>query len=337
MTLQYRPLGLTNLRVSSIGLGCVTFGREIGDHCSFDILDRAVQRGINLLDTAAVYGNGASEELVGRWLRDRGLRASIVLATKVSGRLTRKNIMLSVDDSLKRLGVEQIDLLQAHDWDAETPVNETLEAFQHLIKQGKIRHYGCSNWSVKQMEKADAMIKQHHWQRIETAQVPYSLVRREIERELIPYCNQRHIGVITYSPLGAGFLTGKYQPGGAIPTGTRFDIKPNHQQIYFSEQMFQIVEQLRRLASQSGHTMAHLALSWALHRTGTTTVLIGARNPEQVDQALHALNDLPADAIHGHGPGSLCNRCEGEANTTGLSTTSSQNHDADNVNGGPKG
>jgi 1-deoxyxylulose-5-phosphate synthase len=145
MPLEYRQLGNADLRVSSIGLGCVTFGREIDAVASFGVLDRALQRGVTLLDTAAVYGNGASESLIGQWLRDRKARDNVILATKASGRLTRENIVQSVEGSLRRLGADRIDLLQAHEWDDQTPLSETLEAFHSLVCQGKVRYWGASN------------------------------------------------------------------------------------------------------------------------------------------------------------------------------------------------
>jgi aryl-alcohol dehydrogenase-like predicted oxidoreductase len=290
MPLEYRKLGRTELPVSSIGLGCVTFGREIDGDTSFQVLDRAISRGVNLLDTAAVYGDGASETILGKWLRHRRARAGIVVATKVTGRLTRESIFRSVEGSLARLGVEPIDLLQAHDWDELTPLEETLDAFDELIRQGKIRHYGCSNWRPEHLQQALSLAERHGQRRLESLQPIYNLVDRTIEQHLVPWCAQQDLGVIAYSPLGAGFLAGKYRPGEAVPAGTRFDVIPGHQKIYFTDHGFKVLEGLRQAAAQARRSLVHVALSWVLSRPGVTSVLIGARRPEHVDQAFEALD-----------------------------------------------
>jgi len=290
MPIEHRQLGNTDLRVSSIGLGCVTFGREIDAATSFDVLDRAFERKINLFDTAAVYGGGASEEVIGRWLRERKARDDVVLATKVSGRLSGPDVTRSVEASLGRLGVDRIDLVQAHDWDAQTPLCETLEAFDRLVRQGKVRYCGSSNWDASQMQEALTLAREHGWRRLESVQPIYNLVDRRIEQDLLPLCARGNLGVVSYSPLGAGFLTGKYRQGGPVPEGTRFDVIPGHQNIYFTEHGFRVMEGLRQAASRTGRTMAHLAMSWALRRPSVTSVLIGARNPGHVDQAFDALD-----------------------------------------------
>jgi aryl-alcohol dehydrogenase-like predicted oxidoreductase len=291
MTLEYRQLGQSDLRVSAIGLGCVTFGREIDAATAFDVLDHAVARGISLFDTAAAYGDGASEEIIGRWLRARRPQRPPVVATKVSGRLTRENVLRSAADSLRRLGVERIDLLQAHDWDAETPCVQTLEAFEELAGEGVIRYAGCSNWSAEQLSQALQSAEQRAWRPMQTVQPMYNLVQRDIERALLPLCAQRKLGVITYSPLGAGFLTGKYRQDAPPPAGTRFDIKPGHQRIYFTPQQFCAVEGLRQIAAETGCSMARLALGWLFQRPHVTSVLIGARCRAHIDQAFQALEN----------------------------------------------
>jgi 1-deoxyxylulose-5-phosphate synthase len=289
MQLEYRDLGATDLRVSSIGLGCVTFGREIDQETSLTILDRAVDLGINLLDTAAVYGEGASEETLGRWLRLRSTRDRVVLATKVSGRLTGDLVVESVEASLRRLATDRIDLLQAHDWDAQTPLEETLAAFESLVQRGLVRFCGCSNWSVAHLRQARSLAAERDWKPQESIQPIYNLVDRHIEEGLLDFCSSQSIGVMTYSPLGAGFLTGKYRRDTAVPTGTRFDVKPAHQDIYFTDQGFRVMESLRSLADETGQPMARLALAWVLRRQGVTSVLVGARTPQHVDQAFEAL------------------------------------------------
>jgi 1-deoxyxylulose-5-phosphate synthase len=289
MTLEYRQLGATDLRLSSIGLGCVTFGREIDAAASYQVLDRAVEGGVNLLDTAAVYSNGASEEIIGHWLHERRRQTAMVVATKVSGRLSRENILRSVDGSLRRLGVDRVDLLQAHDWDSETPLEEILETFEDLIRSGKIHYGGCSNWPADAIQRALSLADQHGWHRLASVQPMYNLANREIESELLRLCSRQQIGVITYSPLGAGFLTGKYRRDELVPEGTRFEVKPGHQRIYFNDRMFEVVEKLRKISERTGFSMAQLALHWIFTRQGLTSVLIGARNPRHLDQAFDAM------------------------------------------------
>lgn len=287
--MQYRILGHSRLSVSSIGMGCVTFGREIDKRSSLQVLDHAFESGINLLDTAEAYGQGASEEVVGEWLKDRNLRGRIVLATKMSGTLTRQRIVSSAEASLKRLQTDRIDLLQTHDWDDATPLDETLEALSSLVDQGKVRYAGCSNYSAAQLESALTLSNQAGLTRMASVQPPYNLVQRDIEAELLPLCTRQNVGVITYSPLAAGFLTGKYRRGQSVPPGTRFDVIPGHQPIYFTGHGYQVLEQLDETARTTGHSHVRLALSWALNQPHVTSVLIGARNRSQVDQALDAL------------------------------------------------
>lgn len=286
--MERRPLGRTGLEVSPIGLGCVTFGREIDARTAFVVLDQAREKGINLLDTAAAYHAGASESVLGDWLMDRGCRDECVIATKVAVPLNRTRILASAEESLRRLRVDAIDLFQLHAWDAETPLEETLEALESLRAAGKIRHAGCSNWSAEQLRDASHLM--------ETIQPPYNLVQRGIEKDLLPYCSGAGIGVLSYSPLAAGFLTGKYREGGEIPAGTRFEVIPGHQPIYFTPQGWSVLEGLRSVAARLGQPMADLALRWVMSRPGITSVLIGARETGHVDQALRAAERVQVDA-----------------------------------------
>ena len=286
--MEVRKLGTSDLQVSSIGLGCVTFGREIDSATSFAVLDHAVDCGIQLLDTAAIYGDGASETVLGKWLSSRKRRGQIVLATKVSNQLAREAVRESVDASLRRLQTDYIDLLQAHSWDPRTPLEETLRAFEELLQAGKIRYVGCSNWQACHIESGLEIQRSRDWAPLVSVQPMYNLVDRGIEDALLPLCAERQVGVISYSPLGAGFLTGKYRSGGDVPAGTRFDVIPGHQKIYFTERGFRVVEQLRQIAVASGHSMVKLAIGWTLQRPGITSVLIGARNRAHVDQAFEA-------------------------------------------------
>lgn len=286
--IQYRVLGKSDLKVSSIGMGCVTFGREIDQPTSFEVMDHALEQGITLFDTAEAYAGGASETVLGQWMAQRHVRDQIVLATKVSGTLTRQRVISSAEESLKRLQTDRIDLFQLHSWDDQTPLEETLEALTTLVEQGKIRAIGCSNWSVWHVCKALILIQQQGLARLESIQPPYNLVQREIENEMLPLCADQGVGVISYSPLAAGFLTGKYRHGQEIPEGTRFDVIPGHQPIYFTDHGYDTLQQLETQAAQTGHSMVQLALAWVLAQANITSVLIGARNTGQINQAIEA-------------------------------------------------
>lgn len=286
--MEYRALGNTNLRVSSIGMGCVTFGREIDRNISFAVLDHALERGITLFDTAAAYAEGGSETVLGEWIAEGGVRERMVLATKVSGTLTRERVIRSAEESLRRLKTDRIDLFQLHSWDDETPLIETLEALDALVQQGKVRHVGCSNWMAWQLCKGLLLVQQDGIAHMQSVQPPYNLVQRGIEPDLLPLCADQGIGVISYSPLAAGFLTGKYRRDQEVPKGTRFDVIPGHQSIYCTDHGYAVLDRVEEVAEESGRSIVQLALAWVLGRPGITSVLIGARSKAQVDQAFEA-------------------------------------------------
>jgi aryl-alcohol dehydrogenase-like predicted oxidoreductase len=291
--MEYRRLGQSDLSVSSIGMGCVTFGREVDPQSSLVIMDHAFEQGITLFDTAEAYAQGASERVVGEWMKTRQARDKVVLATKISGQLTRHRIVASAEASLKRLQTDRIDLLQTHVWDESTPLEETLGALTTLVQQGKVRHIGCSNYSAPQLTAALALSNTAGVSRLVSVQPPYNLVQRNIEADLVPLCAAENIGVISYSPLAAGFLTGKYRQGAAIPSGTRFDVIPGHQDIYFTAHGYQVLEKLDAESQATGKSHVQLALSWVLDRPGITSVLIGARNIDQIDQAIGSRTKKP--------------------------------------------
>ncbi|MEM7034560.1 MAG: aldo/keto reductase [Chloroflexota bacterium] len=300
--MEYRQLGKTDLQVSSIGLGCVTFSREIDEVTSFEVMDRALERGITLFDTAEAYNAGGSETVVGKWMTDRKTRDQVVLATKVANNLTRERVISSTEDSLRRLQVDVIDLLQVHNWDGTVPLEETLDGLNTVVEQGKVRYIGCSNYDAWQLCKSLWKSDVNGWARMESIQPNYNLVTRDIEKETLPLCADQSLGVISYSPLGAGFLTGKYSQGGSIPDGTRFDVIPGHQDIYFHAEKWRVMEGLRAKAAEIGDTMIQLALAWAIGQPGITSVLIGARHTHHVDQAFQAeesgLSDELRDALN---------------------------------------
>lgn len=286
--MESRQLGNSELNVSSIGLGSVTFGREIDAETSFSILDHAMDRGINLIDTAEVYSAGGSEEVLGQWLSRNGNRDKVVLATKIAPPLGRERVLQFADDSLRRLQTDVIDLYQLHAYDDGTPFEETLDALNTLVEQGKVRYIACSNFAAWQLCKALWIADVNGWAPMVSVQPNYSVAIRDIEAELLPFCADQNIGVISYSPLGAGFLTGKYTRTWTAPKGTRFDVMPDHWEIYENDTSMRRMEGLRELASETGISMVQLALAWAIGQAGITSVLIGCRSTSHIDQAFHA-------------------------------------------------
>jgi aryl-alcohol dehydrogenase-like predicted oxidoreductase len=292
-----RALGHSDLNVSRLGLGCVTFGREIGSDESYSILDYARDRGITLLDTAAAYADGASETLLGKWFTDRGCRNQFVLATKVTGTLTESWVVRSAEESLKRLRTDRIDLLQLHAWDDNTPLEETFRGLNRLVQSGKIRWLGCSNFSLPQLTEALHLAGQIPESAFTSIQPPYNLVQREIEGDMLALCREHQIGVIGYSPLAAGFLTGKYARDGRVPANSRFDVVPGHQPIYFTDRGFAVLDAVRNVALEYETPMTQLALAWALNNSEVTSVLIGARSIAHIDQATSAFQLVQSNSL----------------------------------------
>jgi len=279
-----------------IGLGCVTFGREIDEAASFRLLDYAVERGIALLDTAEAYGGGqarayrraslgiederevsgemhSSEKIIGRWLRSRGARRQVVLQTKVSSGYTAEPVRKAIEASLDRLQTERIDFYLLHKLDANTPVRECLEAIAPASRAGKIGAAGCSNVTAACLESALAVSARHDLPRFEVVQPPYSLLDRSIECDLIPLCRREGISVTPYSPLAAGFLSGKY--AASVPEGSRFHVIPGHADVYFSDRNFRIVQRLQDFSERTRVPAVRLAMAWALRNCDLTAVLIG--------------------------------------------------------------
>lgn len=305
-----RRLGSTPFDVARISLGCVTFGREIDEEASFRVLDDALERGINLLDTAEAYGGGqaregrrkaagiedvreasgefhSSELILGRWLASRRCRDRIILQTKVTPPLGRQRILEAVDASLQRLQTSVIDLYLFHAPDPQTPIEQGLEAMAKCIRAGKVRHVGCSNFTAGQLQSALELAK-GGLPKLEVVQSNYNLVVRDIEQSLLPLCRQRQVGVQTYSPLGAGFLTGKYDAAADLPAGSRFHIVPGHTRIYFHEEKFAVVRRLRALSQRVGIPAPRLAAAWVLKNQDVDTVLFGARTADHLDNAFAA-------------------------------------------------
>ncbi len=265
-----RTIGKTDFQTGEIALGCVTFGREIDEAQSFRLLDYAVTHGITLLDTAEAYGGGqarqyrhnvlhiddvreatgemhSSEKILGRWLRATGMRSRIVLQTKTVAH-RREDVAKAIQASLERLQTDRIDLYLLHRFNDDVPLAETMEPIADAMRRGVIGAAGCSNLSMRQLEAALEASRREGFPRFAVTQPPYSLVAREIEAEFLPLCRRENVGVISYSPLGAGFLSGKYLD--AIPKGSRFDVSPAHVDVFFHERNFEIVRKLQHLSER---------------------------------------------------------------------------------------
>jgi aryl-alcohol dehydrogenase-like predicted oxidoreductase len=308
--MEYVNLGSSGLKVSRICLGTMTYGTPewrdwvLPEAEARPFIQRALELGINFFDTADMYSQGMSEEVVGRALRDFARREEVVLATKVffpTGEgpnqrgLSRKHIMEAIDASLRRLGTDYIDLYQIHRWDDETPIEETLEALHDLVKAGKVRYLGASSMYAWQFAKALYLADQHGWTRFISMQNHYNLVYREEEREMLPLCRAEGIGVIPWSPLARGFLAGtRHRSGGGETTRAKSD--GFAQRMYFQEMDFAVVERAEALAERRGVTPAQIALAWLLHQEGVTAPIIGASKMAHLEQAVAVLEiDLAAE------------------------------------------
>jgi aryl-alcohol dehydrogenase-like predicted oxidoreductase len=304
-------MGRTGLKVSEICLGTMTFGHQCDERTSFAILDKATEHGVTFLDTADVYPvppsvetAGLTETIVGRWLK--GQRDQFVLATKCRIRvgrgpndegLSRKHVLKAVEDSLRRLQTDYIDLYQSHSPDPETPMDETLRAFDDLVRQGKVRYVGCSNYPAWQVALALGISYRHDLARLDCVQPRYNLLYRDVEAELLPLCRDQGLGVIAYNPLAGGFLTGKYRSLEPV-AGTRFTLGKTgdlYRERYWHQAQLEAVEQLRRFFEPRGKSLIQVAVAWVLAQPGITSAIVGASRPEQLDESLAAVN-LKLDA-----------------------------------------
>ncbi len=295
--MDYVNLGNTGLKVSRLCLGCMTYGssqwREwvLNEEDSRPYIKRALEAGINFFDTANMYSDGASEEVVGRALRDFASRDEVVLATKVfnpmrkdpNGRgLSRKAIMTEIDHSLKRLGTDYVDLYQIHRWDYDTPIEETMEALHDVVKAGKARYIGASSMFAWQFAQALYTADLHGWTRFVSMQNHYNLIYREEEREMIPFCLDQGIGLIPWSPLARGFLAGKRET-------TRAKTDDYAKKLYTDDD-YEVADCAAEVAKRRGIPTMQVALAWVLSRPGITAPIIGASKPHHLDDALAALN-----------------------------------------------
>lgn len=301
--MNYRFLGRSGLKVSEMCLGAMTFGRESSEQVSHLMLDRFCTVGGNFIDTANVYSQGISEEILGRWLKHQR-RDDFVIATKVrfgmgSGPndvgVGRKHILSSVEASLKRLGTDYIDLYQVHCWDNITPLEETLSTLDGLVKSGKVRYLGASNFTGWQLQKASDLSRANGWERFVCLQPLYNLLDRSIEWEVLPVCQNEGLGVIPWSPLRGGWLTGKYRRGmDAPPEGTRVEAATEKGwseswSVYNNECTWTILDTLFTVAQETDKMPAQVALNWVLNRPGVTAPISGVRTMEQLESNLGAL------------------------------------------------
>jgi len=295
--MQIRNLGGSGLRVSAVGLGCNNFGQRTDLETSRKVIHRALDLGITLFDTADIYaGMGGSETVLGTVLGDR--RKDIVLATKFSKPMatdgtrqgaSRRYIMEAVEASLRRLKTDYIDLYQQHDYDPLTPLEETLRALDDLIRQGKVRYIGNSNFPAWRIAEAEFTARAMNVSRFISCQDEYSLVVRGIEKDLLPAAEEYRLGLLPFFPLASGLLTGKYQRGAAAPADTRFAKAPALRDRYVTDRNEDIVDKLKAFAESRGHTLLELAFSWLAARPQVASVIAGATRVEQVEQNVNAI------------------------------------------------
>jgi aryl-alcohol dehydrogenase (NADP+) len=299
--MELRPLGKTGVAVSAYALGTMTFGAEADEGAAHAILDRYLEVGGNFVDTADVYSHGASEEIIGRWLERSGRRHEIVLATKARFRmgdgpndhgLSRLHLRQACEASLTRLGVEAIDLYQAHCWDPATPLEETLAACGELVAEGKVGYFGVSNFTGWQLQRAALLGERPGNARVVTLQPQYSLLSREIEWELVPLCLAEGIGMLPWSPLGGGWLTGKYSRDARPAGATRLGEDPDRGQEAWgrrnTERTWAVIDAVAEIADAVGGSMAQVALAWVTGRPGVSSTILGTRTVEQLDDNIGA-------------------------------------------------
>ena len=287
--MQYRQLGSTGLRVSTVGLGTNNFGFRMDEESSLRVAKFAVDQGINFFDTANMYGRGLSEERIGKALK--GIRHNVIIGTKVGlemgdgtndGGASRYHIMQQVEDSLRLLQTDYIDLYQIHRPDPNTSIEETLSALDDLVHQGKVRYIGGSNYNGWQTAEAVLTARSLGLTEFVTMQPEYNMLNRSIEAELLPFCDKYDIGILPYFPLASGFLTGKYLQGQEAPEGTRLAGNERAKENTLTDKNFNILSKLSKFAEDRGHPMVELAIAWLLAKPAVSSVIAGATKEEQV-------------------------------------------------------
>ncbi len=294
--MQYRILGKTGIRVSGICLGTMTYGSQVDEKDAINIMERAVDAGVNFFDTADAYVQGRSEEIVGKALKK--VRQSVILATKVAHKtgpgineqgLSRKHAMKAIEDSLRRLGTDYIDVYYVHFPDQNTPIEETLRTLDDLVHHGKVRYAACSNFRAWQLCKALWVSDIRNLARFDCIQSPYNLFTRDIEYELLPLCASERVGVCVYNPLAGGLLTGKHDPNKPPAEGTRFALEKGYHQRYWSDANFKAVAGLVKIAKEYGRSMPQFALAWILNNTTITSAICSATSAGQLEENLGAV------------------------------------------------
>jgi aryl-alcohol dehydrogenase-like predicted oxidoreductase len=307
-TMETRTL-TKGLDISVFGLGTMTFGHESDEVTAHELLDRYVDAGGRFIDTADVYTRGVSEEIIGRWLADRGRPDGLVVATKARFSMSddpadrgagREHLRRALDASLQRLGVDVIDLYQIHAWDPLTPIDETLETLDEFVCDGRVRHVGVSNFLAWQLERAVLTAAQQGWAPVVSLQPQYNLLARDIEYEILPLCLDRGIGILPWSPLGGGWLTGKYSRTDRPTGATRLGEDPNRgleaYDVRNVERTWEVLDAVGTIAQERGVTMGQVALNWLRRRPGVASVLLGCRTVAHLDDNLSALEWDLSDA-----------------------------------------
>ncbi|MGR6920893.1 aldo/keto reductase [[Actinomadura] parvosata] len=303
MVVDYRPLGRTGVKVSPLCLGGMMFGRwgDNGPDETAKLITRALDAGVNVIDTADVYSAGESEELIGRFLAANGLRDEVVLATKVHGRMgegpnrggnSRAWIMRAVDDSLRRLRTDHIDLYQIHRPDPSADIDETLGALTDLVRAGKVRYIGCSTFPAHQVVEAHWAAERRQRERFASEQPPYSILARAVEADLLPVCRRYGMGVLAWSPLAGGWLSGRYREGAELPRSRRAALLPARYDMELEANRHKLAaaERLAVLAEQAGMSLVQLALQFVMQHPAVTSAIIGPRTIEHLDSHLRALD-----------------------------------------------
>lgn len=277
--------------VNKIALGCVTFGREIDRKSAFSIMDYAMEKGITFWDTAAVYGNGASEKIIGEWISDHTTTGrNITIATKIPPPYNEDALEMNIEKSLQRLQKDCIDILYLHNWHPSAIKKTTIKKLDHLITSGVLKTVGLSNFNDKQLISVLNCCNEYDLQKPGYIQNNHNLAISDLTDNSIRLCREKDIKIVTYSPLGAGFLTGKHITG-VIP-GSRFDIMPAHQKVYFTQQSLSRLDVLLKLSAESGVEPSKLALAWAFSQAFVSNVLIGVREKTHIDQSIEAANSI---------------------------------------------
>ena len=293
--MEYRKLGNSGLKVSEIGLGTNTFSWVIDEPSAAAIINRALEMGINYIDTADVYGQGGSEEFIGRTLK--GKRQQVILATKFCNKMgdgpndrggSRYYIMRAVEDSLRRLQTDYVDLYQIHNFDPGTPLEETLRALDDLVRAGKVRYIGSSNFAAWQICEALFTSRMNNLNAFITEQSLYNLMNRKIEAELVPFATKHGIGIIPWGPLAGGFLTGKYRKGEKYPANFRLASGIAIYGNFFNDECFNKLTKLEKFAGERGHRVGELAIAWLLSKPYVSTIIAGARQAEQLTEHVAA-------------------------------------------------